>query len=114
MFSTSRLSAISKTWILYTGLILMIACGPREDYLGTYKAMVQDPPRAAESVIELRADGNGIWRVGDEEASFSWYVKGKELRVNTKDGGVVAGTIRNDTIHISLDGTAAITFKKIH
>lgn len=114
MRSVSEYRRFVRLWPFCLGLILMIACGSRQDHLGTYKAVVQDPPRPVETIIELKANGNGIWRMGDEEASFSWYVKGEELRFNTKDGGVIAGTIEKDTIHISLDGTAAIYFKKIH
>jgi len=57
-------------------------------------------------------NGYGIWRVGDEEVPFSWHIKGDELRVNTKGGGVIVGAIENDAIRITLPGSKTLSFKK--
>ncbi len=62
--------------------------------------------------MELKANGDGIWRVGDEEVPFSWYIKGGELRVNTRTGGVIVGTIENNAIHITLPGSKTLSFKR--
>jgi len=70
-------------------------------------------PKQAETILELKANGNGIWRVGDEEVPFSWYIKGGGLRVNTRAGGVMVGTIKHDAIHITLPGSKTLSFKKI-
>jgi hypothetical protein len=94
-------------------LILMISCGSNDRFIGCYKAAVKDSPRQAETVLEVKANGDGIWRVGDEEVPFSWYIKGSELRVNTKAGGVIVGTIENDAIHITLPDSRTLFFKKI-
>ena len=94
-------------------LILMISCGSKDRFIGSYKAEAKDPPKQAETFLELKADGDGIWRVGDEEVPFSWYITGGELRVNTKGGGVIAGTIENDAVHIILPGSKTMSFKKI-
>jgi len=94
-------------------LILLISCGSNDRFIGTYKAAVKDPPKQAETVLEVKADGDGIWRVGDEEVPFSWYIKGGELRVNTRGGGVIVGTIENDAIHITLPDSRTLFFKKI-
>jgi hypothetical protein len=93
-------------------LILMIACGSKDQFIGTYKADAKDSPKQAEIILELKADGAGIWRVGDEEVPFSWYVKGGELRVNTRGGGVIVGASENDTIRITLPGSETLSFKK--
>jgi hypothetical protein len=93
-------------------LILMISCGSKDQYMGAYRAEIKDSPKQAETVLELRADGVGIWRVGGEEVPFSWYIKGGELRVNTKAGGVIVGAIDNDVIHIILPGSKKFSFKK--
>jgi hypothetical protein len=94
-------------------VILMISCGSKDQFIGTYKAEVKDLPKQAETVLELKADGDGSWRVGDEEVPFSWYIKGGELRVNTKGGGVMVGTINKGIIHITLPGSKTLYFKKI-
>jgi len=94
-------------------LILIVSCGSKEQFTGTYKATAGDSPKQAEMVIELKANGAGIWRVSDEEIPFAWYIKGSELRVNTKGGGVIVGAIEKDTIHISLPGAKMMFFKRI-
>ena len=93
-------------------LVLMISCGSKNQFIGTYKAETRDSPKQAETVLELKADGDGIWKVGDEEVPFSWYIKGGELRVNTKGGGVILGSIENEAIHITLPGSRTLTFRK--
>jgi hypothetical protein len=94
-------------------LILIVSCGSKEQFTGTYKAAAGDSPKQAEMVIELKTNGAGIWRVNDEEIPFAWDIKGDELRVNTKGGGVIVGAIEKDTIHISLPGAKMMSFKKI-
>jgi len=94
-------------------LILMVSCGSNEQFIGTYKAEVKDSPKQAETVLEVKANGDGIWRVGDAEVPFSWYIKGSELRVNTKGGGVIVGTIENDAVHIIFPDSKTLSFKKI-
>ncbi len=94
-------------------LVLMISCGSKDQLIGTYKAEVKDSSKQAETVLGLKANGDGIWRVGDEEVPFLWYIKGGELRINTKGGGIIVGTVENGGIHITLPGSKALYFKKI-
>ncbi len=63
-------------------------------------------------MIELKANGDGTWKVGDEEVPFAWDIKGGELRVNTKGGGVIVGAIEKDTIRIGLPGSKDMSFKR--
>jgi hypothetical protein len=93
-------------------LILMISCGSKDPFIGIYKTEAKDSPKQAETILELKVNGDGIWRVRDEEVPFSWYRKGGELRVNTKGGGVIVGAIENDAIHITLPGSKTLSFKK--
>lgn len=94
-------------------LILILSCGSKDRFIGAYQAELKDSPKRAEAVLELKADGDGVWRVGDDEVPFSWYIKGGELRVNTKGGGVIVGAVENDAIHITLPGSKTMSFKKI-
>lgn len=93
-------------------LVLLNSCGSKDQFIGTYKAEAGDGPKRAEMVIELKANGAGIWRVSDEDISFAWDLKGGELRVYTKGGGVIVGTIEKDTIQISLPGFKTMSFKR--
>lgn len=94
-------------------LLLMLSCGSKDQVIGTYQADPGGSPKQVETVMELKANGEGIWRVDDEEVPFAWYIKGGELRVNTKGGGVIVGTLEKGTIQISLPGTGIITFKQV-
>ena len=70
-------------------------------------------PSQAATVIELKANGDGAWKSGGEEIPFSWHIKGGELRINTKGGGVIVGGLEKDTIHLILPGNKKMTFRKI-
>lgn len=94
-------------------LLVIVSCGSKDQYIGTYQAEPGDSQKQAEIVMELKANGVGIWRVNDEEVPFAWYIKDGELRVNTKGGGVIIGTMEKGAIQISLPGTQIMTFKKV-
>jgi len=81
--------------------------------VGTYRAETKESAKQAEVLVELKANGEGTWKMGEEEVPFSWYLKRGELRVNTKGGGVIVGTIDKDVIHMTLPGTGGLSFKKV-
>lgn len=91
----------------------MLSCGSKERLVGTYIADVKGSARHNETTMELKVNGDGVWRVGDDEVTFSWYVKDDELRLNTKSGGVIVGSFEKDVIHIALPGVKGLSFKKI-
>ena len=111
----TELRSNDRMWLLPLCLllILMVSCGSNDQFIGTYKAEVKDSPKQAATVLEVKANGDGIWKVGDAEVPFSWYIKGGELRVNTKGGGVIVGTIESDIIHITFPDSKILSFKKI-
>ncbi|MHC1728825.1 MAG: hypothetical protein AB9866_22950 [Syntrophobacteraceae bacterium] len=102
-------------WLLPLCLLvfLMLSCGSKEQLVGTYVANATDTARQSETTLELKVNGEGIWRVGDDEVNFSWYVKRDELRLNTKNGGVIVGDYQNDIIRITLPGIKSLSFKKV-
>jgi len=93
-------------------VILTISCGSKDQFIGSYKSEGKDSPKQVETVLQLKANGDGAWRAGDEEVPFSWYIKGGELRANTKGGEVIVGTVENDATHITLPGSKTLSFKK--
>ena len=90
----------------------VIGCTSEERFAGTYEAEDSGSPSGAETRLELKENGEGVWRVDDDEVSFSWYLKGDELRFNTKNGGVIVGEIHDDTVKVTLPGDRTMTFKK--
>lgn len=104
-----------RGWVLGLCLVLILVfgCESKDKYAGVYKAQGQAPAKQAEIVVELKANGDGLWRVGSEEVTFAWYIKRGELRVNTKGGGVIVGKIDKDTIELTLPNADAMIFKKV-
>ncbi len=94
-------------------LAVMIGCGQRPAFIGTYVADIKDSPNHNEATLELKETGVGVWKVGDDEVTFSWYVKGNELRLNTKNGGVIVADLDNGVIHLTLPGSKELRFKKV-
>jgi len=103
-------------WIGFLGIVFLLifvfSCTSREEYAGLYKAQVEKSDKYAETYIELKENGEGTWIVADDEEEFLWYIKGDELRLNTKLGGVIVGRIQNDAIEIVLSKKRKILFKK--
>ena len=92
--------------------VIVFGCASEERFAGTYQAVEGGSPAGTETFLELKETGEGTWRVDDDEVSFSWYVKGDELRFNTKNGGVIVGKIHDDTIEVVLPGNRSMSFKK--
>jgi hypothetical protein len=104
----------SKYLVMALGCLFLIfasSCGSETQYVGVYKA--QDPESQRQSEIELKTDGEGIWRVDINEESFTWNKKGDEIRINTKQGGVIVAKIQDDTLKITLPGGRKLSFQKV-
>ncbi|MBI4766300.1 MAG: hypothetical protein HY787_17150 [Deltaproteobacteria bacterium] len=98
--------------VLFLIFILVASCGSKGDLAGSYRAEEKDVSGPVQTVLELKPNGEGAWKSGSEEIPFSWYVKGSELRINTKEGGVIVGDLEKDTIHLTLPAKK-MTFRKI-
>ena len=103
-------------WSILLCLLLLLSCESRERYAGVYKALPNETVRQ-EITLELKANGEGVWRVGSKDASpeipVVWYLKHGDIRVNTKEGGVIVGKIGKDTIRMTLPALGRLTFRKI-
>ncbi len=99
-------------FFLFCMFLSIYSCGSKEVYEGIYKAQDETSPRNAETQIELREKGIGVWRVLGEEAAFRWDIKDSEIWVSTKLGGIIIGKIQGEIIEITLPGLKAMTFRK--
>ena len=108
---TAHLSVVF--YVLLCGVLpFVLSCESREKVAGTYKAEEGVSPAEKEVILELKENGEGTWRRGNDEVSFSWYLEAGELRLNTKGGGVLVGRRQEDTIRISLPGGKTVSFRK--
>jgi hypothetical protein len=100
-------------------VVFLASCVSRDKYVGVYQAEAKGIAKQAAVILELRANGDGVWKVASDEAKgtfvevpFVWYIKRGELRVNTKAGGVIIGKIGKDTFEMTLPGSKTLTFRK--
>jgi hypothetical protein len=97
-------------------LVFLLSCESKDRYAGVYKAGGGETAKQEEIVLELKANGEGLWRVGSKdvfsEIPVVWYIRHGELRIDTKAGGVIVGKIEKDTIQISLPSFGSLTFRK--
>ena len=108
---------VSKYKILFWPvffLFLMVCtftCTSKKEYAGVYRTEEADLQKRSE--LGLREDGEGYWRMGDNEESFSWSPKGDEIRLHTRKGGVIIAKIQGNTLRITLSGGKKLSFVKI-
>jgi hypothetical protein len=93
-------------------LVLLTACEPSEQYIGVYKAEVKIASELVVVDLELKEKGAGVWRMG-EEFPVSWVARGNELRLHTKQGGVVLGEFQDGAIRITLPNAGTMIFKRV-
>lgn len=107
--------AVLLSLFLFCLLLLIVAfgCTPGAQQVGTYVAETGDSFHGSEATLELKDTGAGVWKVGDDEVAFSWHVKGSELRLYTKNGGIIVGSLDNRLIHVTLPGSMELLFRKV-
>ena len=99
-----------RTTLLFIILAFIFSCSSRTEYAGIYQTSEVDKEMRSE--LELKQNGEGYWRVGDSEELFSWYVKGDEIRLNTRKGGVIVAKKQDNTLVIVLSGGKKLSFRK--
>jgi len=108
MAQNKRSATIIGAWLLCLCFAVCLSCESKDKYAGMYEAK----DKRGEVRIELKPGGEGVWIAGTQEVAFSWYIKGGDLRVNTKEGGVLVGKIEGDTFRITLPVRGDMVFKK--
>jgi hypothetical protein len=106
----------AKTALLLIVMLVIcaIACGREDKFVGAYHSLPDSPPGYPEVYLELRNGGEGVRRVGEETIPFRWNVKGNEIRIHTRSGGVIVGTMqKEDVLAVNLPGSEIAYLKKI-
>lgn len=94
-------------------LIFAFACAGEEKYIGTYKPTEKSLPEFSDICVELKKDGKGIRRAHDKEHFFEWEVKGREIRIHTRAGGILVAKMRHGILEVSLPGSKIIYLKRV-
>jgi hypothetical protein len=110
-------SKTTKWYYLMPVFIFLIltfpsSCGRKDIYEGIYKAQEEETAKYSGNQLELMEKGQAVWRVTDDEVSFKWDIKGSEIWLSTKSGGIIIGEIHGNTIDITLPGAKKMSFKK--
>jgi hypothetical protein len=101
-------------WIIGFLLSGSLGCNSKDTYIGTYQAVDSGGGSLEGDIsIELMENSKGVWKRGDEEIPFSWYIKRNTIRINTRDGGIIIGHLKRKGITMQMPGEVEITFRKI-
>lgn len=92
-------------------LIAAFSCNQKDKYAGKYAEQGEQLQKTSE--IELKDNGQGVWRVLNDEISFSWSISDNEIRLHTKSGGIIIGRIKDDILEILLPGSKIKYFKRV-
>lgn len=85
-------------------------CSDRDELVGKYEAAAgQDGP----VVLVLEGNGEGEWRVQNQSVTFTWEALPREIRLHTKDGGVIAGRRQDQNILVDLPGVGEFVFTRV-
>lgn len=100
-------------------LVFLAGCETRDRYVGVYEIEAKGPAREGTVILELKANGDGLWKVRSRETKdefleipFAWYIKRGDLRINTRAGGVIVAKIDESTIRMTLPGPKELTFRR--
>jgi hypothetical protein len=107
----------STIFILFSLACLILAvtfgCAREDKYIGSYTATEKSPPEFRAMQVELQKDGKGIRRVNGEEVQFEWKVKGSELRIHTRAGGILIAKMNNGILEVELPGSKILYLQKV-
>ncbi|WP_028573606.1 hypothetical protein [Desulfonatronovibrio hydrogenovorans] len=92
-------------------LIVISACTDQSAMTGTYKGAEKDAP-GVQSQIVLKDNGEGTWETDIDLVQFRWKVRGSEIWLHTKTGGVILGTLTPDGFHLDLPNVGTFVFIK--
>ena len=93
-----RLGGLVLIWLLAS--LALWGCKAREPYAGKYQSLNQEPP----ITLDLKANGEGIWSMGDQQVGFRWEVKQDRIWIHAKGGGVMIGTLAGDQLSLDISG----------
>ena len=99
--------------ILAFVLVSIWGCSEPDGLEGRYRAELRDKTQPQMITLELGITGQGTWKTGGDQVSFKWEVRGTEVRLHTREGGVLAGRVGNNTIDLQLPGMPSLTFNKM-
>ncbi|MFW5730237.1 MAG: hypothetical protein ACOCPN_00685 [Desulfonatronovibrionaceae bacterium] len=96
-------------FLLLLAVSMGSACTRESGLTGRYTAVL-DSARQTRSVIELKKDGQGIWETEIDLVNFRWKVRGEEIWLHTKTGGVITGRLTSTGFVVEIPGVGQYEF----
>lgn len=102
----------SLAWLIVLTLAVGIACSPERDPSGAYKASDTEGGNRVLR-LDIKSDGKGTWKVDGDDMAFTWEIRGEELWLHARSGGVIRGRIEPDgSIRIPLPHVGTFHFER--
>ena len=104
----ARLAGVAVLVVLALGLC---ACGAHEDMVGTYHAAGQG---GVDVSLVLHDGGKGTWTTDEADVPLTWELKGGELWLHTRAGGVLSGVVEGGgVVRMDLPGVGELVFRQV-
>lgn len=100
--------------LILAAVLLIYHCNRHENIAGKYRAVDNGTHKHITATLELKANGKGLWSIETDNAPFRWDLRQNTIRLHTRSGGVIEGTVDHKTIQIALPGTGVILFEHIN
>jgi hypothetical protein len=91
-------------------LFAAAGCGRSSPLAGQYEASYGDGGRSI--ALDLREGGQGSWTAEDESITFKWDVRGDEVLLHTRAGGVIRVAVRDGELTADLPGAGRLVFRR--
>ena len=109
------MKTLSRFTVTILALVLLSlgGCNQREGWEGRYRAEIREGNQPRLATLELGINGQGTWKAEGDQVSFRWEVSGAGIRLHTREGGVLLGTVGENTIALKLPEMPPLTFRKM-
>ena len=105
----ARLVGAAALLVVVLGLF---ACGAHEDMVGTYYAAGE---AGVEVSLALHDGGKGTWTTDEADVPLTWELKGGELWLHTRAGGVLSGAVEGGgVVRMDLPGVGELVFRQVN
>lgn len=88
---------------------MLAGCQGAPGVEGKYSAAAQDGRTVS---LNLKSGYQGEWETSTDTVALRWEVRGGEVWLHSKSGGVIRGTVENGRIRVSLPGEGELVFSR--
>ena len=110
---TSVLTSYFRFMLILLVAVLVWGCSSQQEKLvGKYIAVKTGEAVLVPASLELLPEGKGFWSIDTDNAPFRWDLYQNKIRLHTRSGGVIEGTLGQDTLQFTLPGTGQVLFQR--